>query len=161
MIAAIKQAAVDRFPLTISGIHGLAHWERVLENGVYLAKHSGGDVLICSLFAFLHDCCRESEGSDPEHGARAAEFAKTLRGGILKLEDERFELLRYACEHHEKGRLSEDPTIGACWDADRLDLGRVGRRPNRRFLSTERARRSSVIDWGYRRSRGHPAKLKG
>ena len=160
LLKAIRQTAIDRFPMSIEGIHGLRHWERVRENGVYLAKHSGGDLLVVELFAYLHDCCRESDGSDPEHGARAAEFAESLRGDRLAIDDDRFELLRYACEHHDKGLLSENPTVGSCWDADRLDLGRVGRRPNRKFLSTKRAHLESVIEWGYRRSRGRKARLK-
>jgi uncharacterized protein len=40
-----------------------------------------------------------------------------------------------------------------CWDADRLDLGRVGKRPSPRFLGTEYARRKDTIEWAYRRSR--------
>lgn len=31
-----------------------------------------------------------------------------------------------ACRDHEFGRTSSDPTIGSCWDANRLDLDRVG-----------------------------------
>ena len=56
--------------------------------------------------------------------------------------------------------FSDDPIIGTCWDADRLDLGRVGVKPNPKLLSTERARSKAVIDWAYNRSRGHKAKLK-
>ena len=139
----------------------MKHWERVRENAEYLARQSGGDSLLCQLFAYLHDCCRESDGADPEHGARAAAFAKTLLGKLLPLDDDRFELLAFACEHHEKGRTTDDATVGACWDADRLDLGRVGIHPNRKYLSTAAAKRKSVIDWGYRRSRGQDVRLKG
>ena len=32
--------------------------------------------------------------------------------------------------------MSEHPTIGTCWDADRLDLGRVGIVPQPKFMST-------------------------
>ena len=160
MMSTVKRVAIERLPMPLDGIHGVGHWERVRENAVYLAKHGGGDALVAELFAYLHDCCRESDGSDPKHGARAAQFAESLRGGAFSIDDSQFELLRYACEYHEKGRLSDDPTIGVCWDADRLDLGRVGRRPNARFLSTSRARLKSVIDWGYKRSRGHKVKIK-
>ena len=146
MISSVREAARKRFPPYLGAIHGPGHWERVHENAEYLAKHAGGDLLVCSLFAYLHDCCRESDGADPDHGARAATFAESLRGTVLEIDDERFELLRFACQHHEKGMLSDDPTIGSCWDADRLDLGRVGRKPNRKFLSTERAKTQSVIE---------------
>src|SRR5262249_24487970 len=48
-----------------------------------------------------------------------------------------FALLYYACAWHERGRVSDDPTIGACWDADRLDLPRVGTQPMPELMSTE------------------------
>ena len=37
------------------------------------------------------------------------------------------------------GEVSADPTIGCCWDADRLELARFGRHPIARFLSTAAA----------------------
>ncbi|MDP9256978.1 MAG: hypothetical protein M3Q31_10540, partial [Actinomycetota bacterium] len=43
------------------------------------------------------------------------------------------------CTHHTEGRTTNDPTVGCCWDADRLDLRRLGVRPRARFLSTEAA----------------------
>lgn len=161
LIDAVRAAAKERFPMPLAGIHGIAHWERVHENGVYLAGHSGADVLVVRLFAYLHDCCRESDGSDHEHGLRAAEYARTLRPALLRISDGQFELLYHACEFHERGRVSDDPTIGTCWDSDRLDLGRVSIRPNPRLLSTKRAKSGTVIDWAYKRSRGHTARLKG
>jgi uncharacterized protein len=36
---------------------------------------------------------------------------------------------------HNDGELHNDATIQSCWDADRLDLGRVGKRPHPRYLS--------------------------
>lgn len=38
------------------------------------------------------------------------------------------------------------------WDADRLDLGRVGIRPNARYLCTEPAKDPAFITWAYERS---------
>jgi hypothetical protein len=35
------------------------------------------------------------------------------------------------------GQLSDDPTIGTCWDADRLDLVRVGTQSEPSYMSTE------------------------
>lgn len=143
------------------GIHGPTHWERVRENGEYLAKHNAADTVVVRLFAYLHDCCRESDGADPDHGLRAAEYARHIRAELLSsLDGDQFELLTFACEHHEKGRVSRDPTVGACWDADRLDLGRVGRKPNPTYLSTDKAKTRAVIEWGWKRSRGHKATLK-
>jgi hypothetical protein len=44
--------------------------------------------------------------------------------------------LETACVWHTEEKHHTDPTIGTCWDADRLDLGRVGMIPNARFMST-------------------------
>jgi len=44
-------------------------------------------------------------------------------------------------------------TILTCWDADRLDLGRVHITPSRNYLSTEPARRMDTIIWAEERSR--------
>ena len=71
------------------------------------------------------------------HGARGAAYAASLRGVLFDLSDSHFELLHFACTWHTHGQLSDDPTIGTCWDADRLDLGRVGTRPEAGYMSTE------------------------
>ena len=51
------------------------------------------------------------------------------------------------------GRLSRDVTIQACWDADRLDLGRVGERPNPTYLGTKAARDPEFIKEALLRSK--------
>jgi uncharacterized protein len=150
----VAQAARERFALNLRGIHGLAHWQRVRENGARIARHSGANPLIVDLFAFLHDCCREDDGSDSEHGERAAEFAASLRGTLLHLGDAEFDLLYEAIRDHTLGRTRGDVTVVTCWDADRLDLGRVWMRPNPRYLCTEFAKQKSTIEWAYKRSRG-------
>ncbi len=153
-IAPVLQAAKERFVLGRRSVHGFAHWERVRSNGLRLAKQTGADPLIVELFAYLHDSCRESDGLDFEHGPRAAEFANWLReSAILQLEDHAFALLHEAIRDHTSGSLHSDPTIGTCWDADRLDLGRVGKRPHPRFLSTRHARTPPMIEWAWKRSR--------
>lgn len=129
-----------RFRLGEQSIHGPAHWERVERHAVALATHGGGDQTIVRLFALFHDVCRWSDGGDHEHGARGAALAAALRGTWLDLPDERFQLLEYACIWHTFGQVSDDPTIGACWDADRLDIWRAGIMPVERYMSTEFAR---------------------
>ena len=56
-------------------------------------------------------------------------------------------LLAFACEEHTNGGVGSDPTVGVCWDADRLNLWRVGIRPNPQFLSTQAARSEERIAW--------------
>jgi uncharacterized protein len=93
------------------------------------------------LFAVLHDSNRHSDGHDPEHGARAAAWARELNATHLHLDAPRLGLLCDAMTWHDKGRVSDDPTVGTCWDADRLDLPRVGVRPATRLMSTAEGRR--------------------
>jgi uncharacterized protein len=152
-IVSVVRAAKERFILDLHGIHGISHWQRVRENGLRIAKHSGANPLIIELFAFLHDCCREDDGSDPGHGGRAADFAESLRGNLISLADDEFALMYEAIRDHELGLTKGNVTILTCWDADRLDLGRVGMRPDRAFLGTEYARKKETIEWAYRRSR--------
>jgi uncharacterized protein len=122
--------------------HGPAHWERVEKNAVLLAGATPGcDDVVARAFALLHDCCRRNEGRDPEHGARAAGVAQELADrGVLRLDPGQLALLNYAMRHHTDGQVSDDPTIGVCWDADRLDLPRVGIAPSAGLLSTKCAR---------------------
>ena len=124
-----------------SRLHGIEHWKRVEGNGLRLAQSSGADPAIVSCFAYLHDCMRMNEGHDPEHGKRGAEYARRLRGHILDLTDEQFETLSLACTWHTRGRETENITIATCWDADRLDLGRVGIVPSAKYLLTDEAKR--------------------
>jgi uncharacterized protein len=152
-VGQVLRAAKQRFVLGLHGIHGVAHWQRVRENGLRIARHSGANSLLVELFAFLHDCCREDDSSDPGHGERAADFALSLRGTLLHLGDDDFALLHEAIRDHELGRTTREATVATCWDGDRLDLGRVGRRPQPRFLSTDYARREETIEWAYRRGR--------
>jgi len=75
----------------------------------------------------LHDACRLQDGTDPEHGACAAKHARHLRVlGVLPLLPGELNMLCVALEEHDRGAVTEHPTIGTCWDADRLDLPRVG-----------------------------------
>jgi uncharacterized protein len=101
-----------------------------------VAGRSGADIMVVTLFAFLHDACRWDDGADLEHGSRSAELVMEMQGKIFSISDNQLILLAEACRYHTYGKCSDDPTIGTCWDADRLDLGRVGIIPNPRYMST-------------------------
>jgi uncharacterized protein len=60
-----------------------------------------------------------------------------INGEPFGIIGEHFNLLHYACTWHTHSQLSDNPTIGTCWDADRLDLGRVGVEPSPEYMSTE------------------------
>jgi uncharacterized protein len=148
----VLAAAKQRLAVDLRGVHGIGHWTRVRENGHRLARHTGADKLTVELFAALHDCCRESERYDPGHGERAAAFAESLRGTLIHLAAAAFALLVEAIRDHEKGFTRAHPTVMTCWDADRLDLGRVRKRPDPKYLCTDFARQRATIEWAYRRS---------
>jgi uncharacterized protein len=125
------------FQCGLDSVHGPSHWRRVERNGLFVAQRSGAVEDVVRLFAVFHDSRREHDGWDNTHGARGADYAASLRGALFDLSDDHFKLLHYACTWHTHGHLSDEPTIGACWDADRLDLGRVGIRPRAKYMSTE------------------------
>ena len=130
------QEVTAHFRGSTCSVHGPDHWRRVQRNGLLLATRTGADVAVVRLFALFHDSQRENEGYDREHGKRAAEYAASLRGTAFELSDDQFELLHFACEWHTERHHHDDPTVGTCWDADRLDLGRVGLVPDPAYMST-------------------------
>lgn len=122
------------------GIHGSAHWARVRLHGLALAERTRASVRVVELFAFLHDARRRNESYDPGHGARGAALVAELGARALGVSREEEALLAYACRHHSDGHVDADVTVQACWDADRLDLGRVGIVPDPELLCTGAAR---------------------
>ena len=123
-----------------SEVHGIEHWHQVEYNGMLLAKKTGADMDVVRLFAIFHDSRRLDDAYDREHGARGAEFAKHCREEKrFELDDERFDWLYKACELHTIQPRTGIVTIDTCFDADRLDLGRVGFPLNPAKMAT---------DWG-------------
>jgi uncharacterized protein len=143
----VLKTVLEDYALPLNGDHGVAHWARVLENGLRLAEETEANVEVVRLFAVLHDSRRVNEGTDPQHGPRAAEFAMELRGRVFDLDDHEFRLLYKACHGHTHERNHPDVTIQTCWDSDRLDLGRVGITPHPTRLCTPAAKRPETIKW--------------
>ena len=141
-----------QYRLPWPGIHGVTHWARVFENGLRLTSQTGASVHVVSLFAVFHDSRRQNEGYDPQHGRRGSELATSLRGKAFELSDSDFNLLKIACDLHTDGLTTADVTVQTCWDADRLDLGRVGIVPGLQYLCTEAAKDRGTIEWAYERS---------
>lgn len=121
-------------------LHGVDHWRRVHRNARILQTQTGASPEVIELFAAFHDSCRVNEDTDPGHGARGAELARQLRGRLFDLSDAQFDQLHYACTWHTDELFHDNPTIGTCWDADRLDLGRVGVSPAPECLNTDYAK---------------------
>ena len=141
----ILDAVLARSTSHTSSLHGLAHWERVHENGFALASATdGADAHVVLFFALFHDSMRVNDGHDPDHGRRGSALAREL-AAILPLEPWQLDRLTAACDGHTDGFVSDDPTVGACWDADRLDLPRLGIQPEARLLSTAAARARAAL----------------
>lgn len=141
-----------QFALDWKGVHGAPHWTRMYENGSRLAELTGANPRVVEFFAFLHDSKRLNDGHDPEHGPRAALFAEALSGTAFELDAPGLERLVTACRGHSDGLTVGDITVLTCWDADRLDLGRVGIKPHPDFLCTDAARNPDILGWAYQRS---------
>ena len=148
MIAAIR----EQFRISWHGIHGANHWARVLHHGITIGTERSADLLVIELFAFLHDSQRHSDGGDHYHGRRGAEYARSLNTVYFELSAPRIDALCEAIEHHSGGKVHDHATVQTCWDADRLDLGRVSITPSPKFLSQEAVKH---IDAAYRWSREH------
>ena len=123
--------------------HGISHWQRVERNGILLSVENGKlrediNIKVVRFFAYLHDKCRLDNWTDIEHGVRAADMLSIIRNTILRdFTDEEVSLLERACRYHTTEHRTGNPTIDVCFDADRLDLGRVGIAPNPKRMATE------------------------
>ena len=149
LIAEIRK----QFRITWDGHHGAPHWARVRHHGLYLGRQLGADLRVVELFAFLHDSQRQNEYTDHGHGRRASAYAAALRQrGMFELDDAALDLLAIACNGHSDGHMEGDITVQVCWDSDRLDLGRVGIKPDPLRLCTQPARDADYIEhawqWG-------------
>ena len=140
-ILEIKEFASNGWEL--GETHGLSHWQRVERNGIILSTENGAirqdvNIKVVRFFAYLHDKCRLNDLADLEHGVRAADMLQTIRNTILKdFTDEEVALLEKACRYHTTEHRTGIPTVDVCFDADRLDLGRVGIVPNPKLMATE------------------------
>lgn len=122
----------------LDDLHGMPHWKRVERNALILATDEV-NVNVIRAFAYLHDRWRFDNGWDVEHGPRAAQNIIGLRDTILAaLTDEEILQLRTACSKHTSHHRTGDITIDTCFDADRLDLVRVGVTPDPLKMATEK-----------------------
>lgn len=142
----------DQFNLSPNGIHGINHWARVLANGRRLSSQTGANLNVVELFAIFHDSRRENDGHDHNHGLRGAQLATQMRGTCFELSDGEMDLLFLACSLHTDGLTESDITIQTFWDADRLDLGRIGTIPKEKYLCTNAAKEPEMLSWAHERA---------
>jgi uncharacterized protein len=139
-IEQLQSAILDQFVPGRDSIHGPSHWQRVEAFGLKLAEGTDANIAVIRLFALFHDACRHNDGGDRDHGPRGAELATRWRGLYFSLPDAAFDQLTHACRWHTHRRLCDDLTVAICWDADRLDLTRIGATINPYYLNTAQAR---------------------
>ena len=142
-VVALFAKIIEETDMWNSEFHGTSHWMRVRDNAMYLANKTNGDAQVAEYFSVLHDCMRENEDDYPEHGPRAAKYAEEHRC-LINLSNRQFLLLQRACSGHTfakpDNRAGTDPTLAACWDGDRLDIGRVGLTPDAKYFFSDQAK---------------------
>ena len=136
--------AQETFRLGANSPHGLQHWCQVERNALQLALSTGADRTVIRLFAILHDVAREDDMFDPDHGRRAAALLPALNHRLFHISEEQLSELQAAIAGHADGFCSDDPTIGTCWDADRLDLIRFGTAPWETLMSTTAGKQAAL-----------------
>lgn len=141
-----------------SELHGPGHWARVARFGERLGRLSGlpeGQRLLVQAFAWCHDLARESDGTDPEHGRRGAVLFPRVADAVFPwLTEQETAIVVTAIRHHNDGLVADVELLGehvavpgwepedvalviaCCWDADRLDLQRLGIPPDPTLMST-------------------------
>jgi uncharacterized protein len=128
----------------------------VRHHGLAIGRELGADLLVVELFAFLHDSQRLNEFEDNLHGERAAEYAVSLNCIYFDLKPKGLDDLTHAIRFHSQGRVHDCSTIQTCWDADRLDLGRVGIKPSSKYLSfLASARIEDAYEWSLKKDPSH------
>ena len=156
----LLQLAIERGATNPPGksmLHGENHWKAVAITGLHLARWTAGASLqFIFSFAVIHDVCRQNDDADLEHGIRAAALFESLirHPGIADhpRKAEATQDLIYAIEYHTTTRDAREhvnPNVGLCWDADRLNLWRVGIEPDNRFLTTSAARTFGAKQLGW------------
>ena len=139
-IERLREYAIKHTKMGVYSVHGISHWDRVAKNADALWT-SDVNVLVVKDFAYIHDVERENDGYDLQHGPRAAALVDEVRDSELAfLDDQEIQLLKEACRLHTSTWRTEDATVNACFDADRLDLGRVGITPNPDKMATVQGR---------------------
>lgn len=147
-----------QFTYIDSRLHGPAHWVRVHRFGTMLANSlnlSEREARCVEVFSFTHDLARIDDGGGNQHAIDGAIHAFKVMDAIFPdLDEAQQQLISAAIRYHSDGlradeayyrgfieinEWSEDVlinTVGCCFDADRLDLLRLGVEPHERYMST-------------------------
>ena len=141
-----------------SKVHGPAHWARVFRFGDLLAEKMQLPLeqrQCVQVFAWTHDLARWDDNGGNEHAIAGAGYLDEVVPVLFaRLSNEQREVIRTAIRHHADSLAVDEAyhsgwfehlcwgksellnTIGCCWDADRLDLLRLGIEPDGARMST-------------------------
>jgi uncharacterized protein len=142
----------------VSDLHGVAHWARVSRFGAGLSAglHLSPAYRECvEIFAWTHDLARIDDGGGNDHARDGARYFDTYTAKVFPhLTHVQQDFIRTAIYHHADGISAEEGwhqgwfthlegekadilnVMGCCWDADRLDLLRLGIEPEPHRMST-------------------------
>lgn len=142
-----------------SMLHGVAHWTRVHRYGLLLAETlelSESEKIAVALFGWTHDLARTDDGGGNQHSIDGAEYVAHVTNTLFSdFPKDTLTIVQNAIRYHSDGMNAEEAlyslslandsswsrsailnTIGCCWDADRLDLLRLGIVPRESKMST-------------------------
>lgn len=114
--------------------HNIDHLERTLKYAQYLQEHEGGDIVVISISAFIHDIHRILQ-SKVGHFVSPKESLPTVNEFIkdLPITETQKEQILFAIEHHEEYNFGKDGNNATniesqiLQDADNLDaIGAIG-----------------------------------
>lgn len=120
-------------------IHGFSHLRRVAAVAGRIAAAAGEDIESAVVAGFLHDCARRHDGGGVDHAHDSAALTRKLLARFYPHLDA--VRLCDAIARHADGETTEDMLAACVWDADRLELRRLGIEVDPDLLSTEIARR--------------------
>lgn len=153
-IQELEDFAISYFKLDPHGTHGLSHWRKVLKFGLAISEKTKANQDVIAYFAYFHDIMRQMEYADYDHGRRGVEFIinSPEAKALINLDENEIDNLFYAIECHADGLTEANTTVQTCWDADRLDLFRVGISRHSIIFCTQQARNEKILDWAEKSS---------
>jgi hypothetical protein len=141
-----------------SVLHGPAHWARVHRFGLALGRglELNQSAMRCiEVFSWTHDLARVDDGGGRVHALDGADYLYEVAPEVFPaLDPQELGVISRAIRHHSDGLTADvawrqgllsgcdwkPETVvlvtGCCWDADRLDLLRLGRKPRADKMST-------------------------
>ena len=131
----VYRPSYDWYQGNVFGDHGISHAARVLYwancIGRFMQKSGESvDLDVVRWSAVLHDIRRKTDGHDPEHGERAANWIMSRPfAGIRELSSEKLKMIAYCCEWHVPHDFQApytSPELICLKDADSLDRVRFG-----------------------------------